>query len=212
MQRSDKPSREITLARYLPDGSVPYVVHLLKTYPVRFRIVRPRKSKLGDFRVREGEDLPEITVNGDLNPYSFLITTVHEFAHLKTWMEYRFSAAPHGKEWKHNFVELMLPVLQEKRVPKDIEDALMRSFTNVKASSCTDQRLHRVLRRYDSLSPQEILLEQLSKNSTFALRDKLFAKGELRRTRYLCKELATGKMYLVNALATVKLVELHEKK
>ena len=104
MQRSDKPSRETTLARYLPDGSVPYVVHLLKTYPVRFRIVRPRKSKLGDFRVREGEDLPEITVNGDLNPYSFLITTVHEFAHLKTWMEYRFSAAPHGKEWKRRAV------------------------------------------------------------------------------------------------------------
>ncbi len=206
-----RSSRQNTLSRYLPDGSVPYILDLLKRYPVRFRVVPPRKSKLGDFRVREKGVLPEITVNGDLNSYAFLITTIHEFAHLKTWLEFQSSVAPHGKEWKNNFVELMLPVLQEKLVPKDIENALVQSFTNVKASSCTDQRLHRVLRRYDQLDHHEILLEQLSKNSTFTQQNKVFTKGELRRTRYLCKELATGKMYLVNALATVQLVELHEK-
>src|SRR5690606_4638092 len=97
MEHRRKTSRETTLQRYLPEGCTPYVMELLRSFPVRFRIVKPRKSKLGDFRVRSTDMLPEITVNGDLNPYSFLITTIHEFAHLKTWKEYQWKVAPHGR-------------------------------------------------------------------------------------------------------------------
>lgn len=212
MEQRERVSRESTLSRYLPQGCTPYILELLRNYPVRFRIVKPRKTKLGDFRVRNNAELPEITVNGNLNAYSFLITTIHEFAHLKTWQEHRWKVAPHGQEWKQNFILLMLPVLERQLVPKDLEIALVKSFANVKASSCTDQGLHRALRKYDAFEEEEVLLEQLAKNSTFALEDKVFTRGERRRTRYLCKELSTGKTYLVNALATVKLVELNENK
>ena len=50
----------------------------------------------------------------------------------------------------------------------------------------------------------EILLEKLPKYATFALDTKVFTKGELRRTRFLCTEVDTGKQYLIYKLATVE--------
>ena len=114
---------------------------------------------------------------------------------------------PHGKEWKHNYVQLMLPFLDNQLLPKDVESALVRSFENVKASSCSDTHLHRVLRNYDKIDSDEILLEQLSKNVIFALQGRVFRKGMLRRTRFLCEDVENGKKYLISALATVKKIE-----
>lgn len=205
--RPKRTKREI-LQKYLPEGTIDVILLYFATYKVKFKVVKPRKTKLGDFRSVPNGGTPEITVNGDLNQYSFLVTTVHEFAHLKTFLEYKFSVQPHGKEWKKNFVELMIPVLDLKVLPKDVENALIQSFTNVKASSCTDANLYRVLRNYDDLNPGEILLEQISKNSTFVLQNKSYRKGPLRRTRFLCEELESGKSYLINALAIIKPIEI----
>lgn len=207
---SVKKKMELVLQKYLPEGTVPYTIDLLLKYPVKFRIVKPRKTKLGDFRTAPDQQIPEITINGDLNKYAFLVTTIHEIAHLKTWMKHKHQVNPHGKEWKQNFIDLMFPVVELNVLPKDVENALINSFTNVKTSSCTDQRLNRVLRNYDDFHGDEILLEEISKNSTFVLQNKVFRKGDLRRTRFLCQELESGKKYLINALATVKLIELNE--
>lgn len=194
------------LQKYLPEGTVDYVVKLLSTYPVSFRIVKPRKTKLGDFRVTHGVDRPQITINGDLNAFAFLITTIHEFAHLKTWREHGHNAKPHGQEWKANFVSLMHPLIQLNVLPREIEQALLNSFMNVKASSCTDIQLQRVLKSYDLFSSDQVLLEKLPKYATFALGTQVFEKGELRRTRFLCRDLSDGKQYLINKLATVEQV------
>ncbi len=194
------------LKKYLPEGTEDYIVSLFVSFSVSFKIVKPRSTKLGDFRVN-GLEQPQITVNGDLNPYSFLVTTVHEFAHLKTWIEHGRSVKPHGNEWKKNFIELMYPVIQKNCLPKDIEQALLNSFMNVKASSCSDVQLNRVLKKYDVNETNGILLEQLPKNTIFVLNNKAFKKGELRRTRYMCTELTSGKQYLVYKLATVERIE-----
>ncbi len=195
------------LKKYLPEGTDNYVVSLFSDYPVSFKIVRPRKSRHGDFRISSGQLKPQITVNGDLNPFAFLVTTVHEFAHLKTWLEHKNSVKPHGEEWKRNFIRLMHPVIEMNILPKDLEQALLNSFSNMKASSCTDIQLQRVLKKYDDFSSQEILLEKLPKYATFVLDKKVFRKEDLRRTRYLCTELDTGKKYLIYKLATVEQIQ-----
>jgi SprT protein len=203
----DKTTKIINvLKKYLPEGAEDYVFSLFSSYPVAFKIVRPRKSKLGDFRVPLSGQRPQITINGDLNSFSFLVTTVHEFAHLKTWLEYKNRVKPHGEEWKKNFVELMHPLIKMGILPRDIEQALLNSFSNMKASSCTDIQLQRVLKKYDVLDTNEILLEKLPKYATFALDAKVFEKGDLRRTRYLCRELNSGKQYLIYKLAIVEQV------
>ena len=94
------------LKKYVPLEYVDLVTDLLLKYRVVFKIVKPRKTKLGDFRAGVKNEKHQITVNGDLNKYSFLITTLHEFAHLITYDEYGRNAAPHGKEWKDNFTQL----------------------------------------------------------------------------------------------------------
>lgn len=209
--KNSKQSIKDVLIKYLPEGTENVVMSYFEQYKVRFKIVKPRKTKLGDFRVSPDSIIPEITVNGNLNKYSFLITTVHEFAHLKTYLEHKFRVSPHGKEWKDNFIQLMLPIIDLKVLPADITNALIQSFVNVKASSCTDVKLHRVLKNYDDFNSNEILLEELSKNSTFVLGNQVFQKGNLRRTRYLCEEIGTQKKYLINALAIVKLAENNEE-
>jgi len=189
--------------KFLPLGFEEIVVDLFLASPINFKIVPPRKTKLGDFRMGSTLQKPQITINGDLNPYSFLITTLHEFAHLHTFQQYGNRVNPHGEEWKSNFRKLLIPIIDSKKLPKDIEHALVDSLVSIKASSCTDMKLSRILKKYDEMKDGIELLERLPKNTIFALNGREFIKGELRRKRYLCEETISKRQFLVNALAEV---------
>lgn len=191
------------MSKYVPAEYVSYVVDLLIKHPVQFRVAKPRKTKLGDFRA-EREGLHKITVNGDLNPYSFLITTIHEFAHLVTFNEHGPRVKPHGKEWQNTYSKMLYPVVQAGHLPEDVAKAIERSLLNVKASSCTDQNLHRVLIKYDAPKEGMVTLESLEANSVFELNGKSYRKGNLRRTRYVCTNTNNQRKYLISALAQVK--------
>lgn len=194
------------LLRFAPEQFVPYLTDLILKSKVKFKIVPGRSTKLGDFRIIIGEQKPVITINGDLNKFSFLITTLHELAHLNTWRLYGNRVPPHGLEWKNAFRALLEPVLLSKLLPEDVEKALWKTFTNTKASSCTDLNLSRTLKKYDA-SNNSLVLEEIPINTHFSLNGKVFEKGLLRRSRYLCKELKSGKQFLVHALATVQLIK-----
>ena len=199
-----------TLSRFAPDFFVEYLVELILNAKVIFKIVPGRSTKLGDFRVRSEGEKPIITVNGNLNKFAFLITTLHELAHLNTFRQYGIRVAPHGMEWKNAFRALLEPVLLSKQLPNDIEKVLWNTFTNTKASSCSDLNLSRVLKKYDKPSDQTSL-EEIPVASHFSLNGRAFEKGLLRRSRYLCKELNSGKQYLIHALATVQLIKPYEE-
>jgi hypothetical protein len=201
-----KEKYRLVLSKYLPANFIGIVVELLVKYPVKFRIAKPRKTKLGDFRANR-DGLHEITVNGDLNPYSFLITTIHEFAHLVTFEEHKGRVKPHGKEWQLTYSKMIYPIIESGNLPKDVSQVLLNSLINVKASSCTDQNLSRVLIKYDKPVEGLILLEELPSKSVFSLSGKNFTKGNLRRTRYVCVDNSNNKRYLISALAQVKKIE-----
>lgn len=206
MEKSSNNKREKVKAsfqKFLPEGFEEYVVDLFFRDSIHFKIVPPRKTKLGDFRVGSDYPKPLITVNGDLNPYSFLITTLHEFAHLHTYLKHGMRVAPHGNEWKACYRNLLLPIINSGKLPKDIEKALVNSLVSTKASSCSDIHLSRVLQNYDIKKEGIETLEQLPKNTTFVLNGRRFIKGELRRKKFLCEEVSTKRMFLVNALAQV---------
>lgn len=192
------------LKRYIPECYVPYVVELMFSEDLSFKISKPRKTKAGDYRAPFNGKPHRISVNGDLNPYAFLITTIHEFAHMTTYIKYGSGVLPHGAEWKKEFKRLLIPVLEQKELPTPIETALLNSLNNLKASSCTDIHLTRALRAFNENNDALELLENIGNNMHFRLGEKTFQRGILRRRKYLCKEVNTGKQYLVNRLAEVE--------
>jgi SprT protein len=191
------------LSTFLPEGFEDMIADLLFSAPVQFKIVKPRNTKLGDYRPAHAGKPHRITVNGNLNIYSFLITTIHEFAHLNTYLEFGRNVSPHGIEWKNHYRKLLIPALDKKKLPKDIEIALVNSLVNTKASSCADIPLMRVLKNYDKQNETFVFIENIDKNSRFILQGKEFIKGELRRKRFLCEEVSTKKKYLIHTLAEV---------
>jgi SprT protein len=205
MSSSDQLKNKISsqLEKYLPQGFSSLIAELFIPVPVKFKIVNPRNTKLGDYRPAHNGLPHRITVNGNLNPYSFLITTIHEFAHLQAHVKYGRNIQPHGVEWKTTYRSLLIPIIETKKLPKDIEIALMNSLINTKASSCSDIGLSRILKNYDKQNDDYVLLEQLPINSKFNLQGKLFVKGPLRRKRFICEEFQTKKKYLIYAIAEV---------
>jgi len=193
----------IVLKKYLPEAAVPIVFHWIKQHPIQFKIVKPRTTKLGDYRPLIPEKKHRITINNNLNPYSFLVTTVHEFAHYHDYVRNGRNKSPHGITWKNIYVDLLEPfVLDTDIFPSDLTTGLIGHMNRPSASSCSDIQLLRLLKKYDARQP--ILLEYLMEGARFKIGSREFIKGELMRKRYLCEEVRTKRRFRVHALAEVE--------
>lgn len=188
---------------YLPKGTAPTIAGWIVDEGVQFVIARPRQSKLGDFRAGTRYSPSRISVNGDLNPFAFLITTVHEFAHLQCHKLHGRKAAPHGREWKSLYVNMLQPFIARDTFPENIHKALLHHIASPSASSCSCPVLNKAIALYDD--SQATFLGDLSIGSNFLFRNEAYQSIEKRRTRYLCARLRDGKKYLISGRATVDL-------
>jgi len=192
---------------FLPSGTEMLVAEIIITNKVHITITKHRATKLGDYRPPFNGHGHRITLNKSLNPFSFLITFVHEVAHLTCWNQYQNKVAPHGKEWKQHFQHQMKPFMGHHVFPENIMKALNNYMKNPAASSCADIHLLKALQEHQ---PNDGLvnLEELSENEWFALDgNKVFQKGPLERKRFRCLNLGNKRYYFVNALARVKLMD-----
>ncbi|PRD48365.1 SprT-like domain-containing protein [Sphingobacterium haloxyli] len=196
------------LSLYMPELAAPIISAWINDTGCQFRISRSRKTKLGDYTAPFRGAPHKISVNYDLNPYAFLITTIHEFAHLKTWQQHKQRVKPHGAEWKGHYKQLMAPFLQLDIFPADIRQAIAQYMDNPAASSCTDIGLHRTLRKYDENATEQLTIESIPTNSIFSLADgRIFQKREKLRKRYRCVELRTARTFLIQPIAEVILIK-----
>lgn len=199
-QQNDKQQ---VLAQYMPALAAPIIAKWIDYFQCEFKIAKRRATKLGDYRHPYNGQGHKISVNNNLNQYAFLVTTVHEFAHLITWNEYQNKVKPHGAEWKHNFKRMMNPLFEIDVFPADVKASITSYLANPAASSCTDLTLARALKKYDEVA-DTMHLEQLPINAIFRLKDKrTFQKGERIRKRFRCNCLDNGLAYLFNPLAEV---------
>jgi hypothetical protein len=196
-----------TLSSRLPGASVAYCFSLWNQHPFDLKLTKRRSSKVGDFSAPRGR-LPLITLNNDLNPYLFLVTYVHEVAHLFVHKKSGNRVEPHGVEWKEEFRVLMLPLLKESSFPAEILHELRRHMADPKASSFADTALTNSFRKYDPEHLHSVQLSEVAEGSVFKLQGKYFKKGKLRRTRIVCREMKTRRLYLVPADSLVGDVQL----
>lgn len=193
---------EKVFQKFVPPNAVTYCNQLYRKLNFEFKVKRPRQTKFGDYRfdLRTGKKV--ISINNNLNPYAFLITYLHEIAHLVAFEKYGRKIKPHGREWKEVFVMLAKPMMSENVFPKPVLNALENYFKNPKATSCSDPDLYQVLKRFDG--DKDIpLLKDIAINETFQFNGRLFLKLEKKRTRSLCQEVGTDKRYYIAEIAEV---------
>ncbi|MGB3149167.1 MAG: SprT-like domain-containing protein [Maribacter sp.] len=197
---------ENVLQKYLPERAVPYCFDLIKANKVHLKIVNERVTRHGDYR-RMADGQHQITVNATLNKYRFLITLVHEIAHLVAFEKYGRRIKPHGLEWKKTFQYLMLPCIRPEIFPSKLLPLLAKHFRNPKASSSTDANLSIALKQFDEQELNKSYVFELPFGSTFRIYNgKLFRKGNKKVKRYECIEVNTGKIYLFQPNAEVELI------
>ncbi len=216
-QPQDGSSAAYLKARSLLEGLVPDVAldriaYACSEGDIHLKITRGRSSKTGDFRPPQKGKPCIITVNGNLNPYTCLITLVHEVAHYQVYRgkhvtinpfkKYR-RYTPHGREWKETFRLLMFEYLTEEVFPPNVLDALIIYMENPTASTFADQRLMRELAKYDGPSGL-VTVESLPDNTIFKTTSgRRFRKIGKKRTRYLCYCLDNRKQYLFSPIVQV---------
>ncbi len=193
-------------SRFVPSTAVNYCNKLYQKLGFEFKIKKARQTKFGDYRFNPNTSRHTITINNDLNPYAFLVTYLHEVAHLVAFKKYGRSIQPHGKEWKQSFIEVTRPMLTEEVFPESVLAALMSYFKNPRASSCSDPILYQILKGFDT-PKGTVLLKEIQIGESFLFNKKEFVKLEKKRTRAVCEEVVTHQKYLISQLAEVFLVE-----
>ena len=161
------------LVKLIPEKAVDVIADWILHYNFNLKITPSRATKMGDYTAPSKHTRHLITINHDLNPYNFLITLVHEIAHLVTFQKYHLifrNVKPHGIEWKNEFQTLIKPFLNQEIFPADVLVSLQAYMQNPAASSCSDMHLLRTLRNYDLKKSNKVHLEELPYKSIFKLK------------------------------------------
>jgi hypothetical protein len=199
---------ELILRKYIPQNAVPQVIKIIEPYNLYLKIVPERKSKLGDYYCPYRNHGHIITINSNLNQYRFLITLLHEIAHLKVWDKFHNSVAPHGKEWKNEFREIITIFLNTNIFPENILNILSEFIKNPQTRGVIKMNLNKELQKYDANNGNNnyIYVEDIPLETKFSISNKTFIKISKIRTRWRCISIPDGKTYLVNQTALATLI------
>lgn len=193
------------LAPYIPEHALDNIFELIKANRVHLKIVNERVTRHGDYR-KHPDGYHQITVNASLNKYRFLMTLIHEIAHLVAFEKFGRNIKPHGDEWKLTFKCLMVPYLRPEIFPGQLLPLLARHFRNPKASSDTDATLALALKQFDPANDKNYIFE-IPYGSVFRIHNgRIFKKGAQRIKRFECMEVSSGRVYLFNPNAEVELL------
>jgi SprT protein len=215
MKQEDR--NKAILAKYIPESAVDIISEWIYKYNFKLKVKKQRDSKEGDYTAPYNGKNHVITVNFNLNKYAFLVTLIHEVAHLITYERFKGRVLPHGQEWKSEYSKLLnfflandkLAAEEAKIFPKEIAIALHKHTQSPSAASCSDLNLSRVLRKFDA-DADTLLLERIAMGASFKIissrtkhAEEIFIKGEKRRTRFKCIHARTKREYLIHALCKV---------
>lgn len=201
LERSHRIEPAITRVRQLnspfysrlPQNARSYCQGLLERIPVAIKLTHSRSTKWGDYRFGPRVE-SRISLNHDLPEPFFLLTFIHEYAHHIVHLKYGRKVMPHGKEWKHTFRELMLPLLVPEVYDEEILPVLTRHMANPKANATSDQHLHRIAQ--ERMGIDQTRVEELSSGSEFTFRKRHYRVVGKVRKRIMCERLEDRRRFL----------------
>ena len=194
----------LSFTRYIPKNSIEKINFWISKTNSIIRVSKKRFTKLGDFKVVS--DKLYISVNKDLNKYAFLLTLTHELAHAFTYINYKNTVLPHGKEWKNIFQYMLLELLEVSIFPQEIAAYLKIYAKNPKASTLSDINLYRALSNYDQI--KSITISDISMGKKFTVHNKcIYTKGTALRKNIKCYNNNNGRIYLFHPLTKIKLLD-----
>ena len=188
------------VAPHMPDGWQAAIHTMLSANPILVRVVRSRKTKHGDHLVTGSREFSIITVNASGNPWQFVLTLLHEIAHAEVAHHSMHRIAPHGKEWKLAFRQL----LQAHRhlFPPDLVDPVMEYARNPLYSADSHGALGTALRRHDKQDLRPTV-QELALGQRFSLDGKtVLIRQQLLRKWYRCVT-TDGRALRVSPMARV---------
>lgn len=189
---------------YLPPSAFPLVSSLLAPHDLDFKIVKSRSSKFADFNPPfKNRKTPFITLNNNLNQYTFLITLLHEFAHFLVWKDGKIYARPHGRSWKIHFTRLMQNVIDKEIFPESLLPQLEKHILNPRATSCSDPNLFKELSFFDT-EKAGVFIDDVPDGQLFQIADgQIFKKENKVRKRIMCQNMQNRKKFLFSPIYKV---------
>lgn len=193
------------LSKYIEIEAIDEVANWLLTHAFELKINKAREAKLGDFRPGNKVRMHKITVNHNLNKDYFLFVFAHEYAHLLAHLKYGYNKKPHGDEWKNEFGVLLRHLISINAFKGQLAAELMRFSKNPSATLAAKPKLLKLLQPENYVEQENIfIVSDLAVNTKFTFRQKVFTKIEKRRTRILCKEEFSGRLYLFGSTVRVE--------
>lgn len=168
---------------------------LLEQYNTEILVKKERLSKHGDYRFYNATKKHQITINGNLEEQAFLFVLIHEIAHRICFEKFKRKAQPHGKEWKQIFKELLLKALDKNIFTLELTPFIHEFAQAPKSVVKINSKLHSLLFKQQN----HLSIDDAELGDVFLFRKKYYVKVDKKRTRFLCKEMKSGKLYLFNA-------------
>lgn len=179
---------------------MPFLKKWFGDWYIHIKITRGRNSKLGDYR-RMPDKSHQITVNSTLQPELFFFVLTHELAHLIAFEKYSFRIAPHGREWKHTFREMLHESISV--YADDLKPIIFEFSKSPKANFMASPELVRYF-HIEDFTDNESFIEDLNAGEFFIYRGQKYLLEQKLKKNYLCKNLANGKKYIFKPLAKVE--------
>ncbi len=185
---------------HMPDGWQAAVRAMLAANPILVQVVRSRKTKHGDHQVTGKREFSIISINASGNPWQFVLTLLHEIAHAEVAHHATRRIAPHGKEWKSAFHQLLHAHVH--LFPPDLVAPVMDYARNPLYSADSHGALAAALRRHDTLDHRPTV-QELALGQRFSLDGKtILIRGQLLRKWFKCTTV-DGRALRVSPMARV---------
>lgn len=175
MEKLPEPLREILWSK-------------INTLNITLEFSGDRKNKFGEWRLCNGKQT--ISINYNLHPLQFFLTLTHEIAHSITWNMYGNLVRPHGKEWKQNYRNLVLPLMKCNYFDKYTEHVIIEHMKNPPACAGTCPEITKII------NPNVSLIKDVPIGTVFPYRGSFLVKLYKKRTRWVCRD-TSGKMFLI---------------